>query len=67
MKITSSTPATIFVDMQRYGSTGGPAIKLAPGRHVIMAEAAGYKSATKRIFVEAGKSESLNLELTPER
>ncbi len=51
-----STPQTeFFVDRERYGTTGGPPIKLATGRHLIEIKKDGYRKTEKRIYIESGK------------
>jgi serine/threonine protein kinase len=59
-----STPEAIFyVDRETYGKTCGPSVKLAAGRHLIVVQADGYRSAEKRIFIESGKTAKINIVL----
>jgi len=67
MEIITDPPANFSVDFKPYGQTGGPAVKLSPGRHIVEIEADGYKIERKRIFTEEGKTESVNLVLKPSR
>lgn len=66
LRITSDPPAKFSVDFKEYGMTGGPEVKLSPGRHVISIDAKGFEQERKRIFTEEGKSESLDIKLKPE-
>ena len=67
LKIVSIPPAIFSVDKKKYGKTGGPLVKLPPGKHTIIVEANGYKTTKKRIFTEKGKTESITIELKPSK
>lgn len=67
LEIVSTPKATFYVDFEKYGQTGGPPVKLSPGRHAITVKADGYKVARNRIFIEPGKTERINVILRPER
>ena len=67
LTITSQPPAKFSVDFTEYGMTGGPKVKLPPGRHLITVEAAGYKTEKKRIFTDENKSETLEIILEPDK
>jgi len=66
-KIYSKPRAVFSVDKTKYGKTGGPRIKLPPGKHTIIIEAKGYKTAKKRIYTEKNKTESITVELKPDK
>ncbi len=63
----TNIPAEIYVDLEKYGATNGPSIKLALGRHFIEIRADGYRRMTRRIFSEKGKTVDLRIDLLPER
>ena len=63
LKITSAPPAIFSVDFKEYGLTGGPDVKLPPGRHIISIEADGYRTERKRIFTETGETEIIDITL----
>jgi len=67
LKIVSIPPATFSVDAREYGKTGGPPVKLSPGRHTIIIKAKGYKTEKKRIFTEKEEIESVNVTLKPDK
>jgi len=67
LEIIADPPAKFSIDLKPYGQTGGPAVKLSPGRHIVEIEAYGYKTERKRIFVEENKTESINIVLKPSR
>jgi serine/threonine protein kinase len=67
LAITTEPPAKFSIDFTPYGQTGGPIVKIPPGRHVIEIEADGYKTERKRIFTEENKTESINIVLKPSR
>lgn len=67
LEIVSTPKATFYVDFKEYGQTGGPPFKLSLGRHVITIKADGYRDTRNRIFIEDGKTESMNIILRPER
>lgn len=65
-KIIAKPPSEFSVDFKYYGKTGGPDVKLTPGRHIISIDAKGYRAERKRIFTEEGKSQIIEVELKPE-
>ncbi len=67
LTIKTNIPAEIYVDLEKYGATNGPSIRLAPGRHFIEISADGYRRMTRRIFSEKGKTVDLSIDLLPER
>jgi len=67
LKIVSIPSATFSIDAREYGKTGGPLVKLSPGRHTIIIKARGHKTEKKRIFTEKEKTESINVKLKPEK
>jgi len=67
LKIVSIPSATFSIDAREYGKTGGPLVKLSPGRHTIIIKARGHKTEKKRIFTEKEKTESINVKLKPDK
>jgi hypothetical protein len=55
LKIITSKPVKLEIDDTRYGWTNGPAIKLAPGRHLVEIEVSDRKKISKRIFLKNGE------------
>ena len=67
LTVKTNVPGEISVDLEKYGATNGPSIKLAPGRHFIEIRADGYRRMTRRIFSEKDKTVDLRIDLLPER
>ncbi len=67
LTVKTNVPAEIYVDLEKYGATNGPSIRLAPGRHFIEIRAEGYRRMTRRIFSEKDKTIDLRIDLLPER
>jgi hypothetical protein len=67
LTVKTNVRAEIYVDLEKYGATNGPSIKLAPGRHFIEIRAEGYRRMTRRIFSEKDKTVDLRIDLLPER
>lgn len=63
LEMISTPDAELFVDKESYGRTGGPPIKLATGRHLIEIKRDGYRKSEKRIFIESGKTQKINVVL----
>jgi serine/threonine protein kinase len=55
LKIITSKPVKLEIDDIRYSWTNGPAIKLAPGRHLVEIEVNERKKISKRIFLKNGE------------
>jgi hypothetical protein len=60
-------PVTLRIDGSVVGRTPYHARSLAAGRHVIVGERAGYRSATRTIELSPGGDLELRLELSPRR
>jgi hypothetical protein len=67
LTVKTNISAEIHVDLEKYGATNGPPIRLAPGRHFIEIRADGYQRMTRRIFSEKDKTVDLRIDLLPER
>ncbi|MCD6163165.1 MAG: serine/threonine protein kinase [candidate division Zixibacteria bacterium] len=67
LKISSKPKAAFSVDNVKYGKTGGPKVKLPPGKHTIIIEAKGYKTTKKRIYTEKNESETISVKLKPDK
>jgi serine/threonine protein kinase len=63
LQVVSDPPARFLIDFREYGLTGGPPVKLSPGRHFVVIEAKGYRTERKRIYTEEDKLETFEISL----
>jgi hypothetical protein len=55
LRIITTKPVKLEIDDVSYGWTNGPAIKLAPGRHLIEVVKSDNKKISKRVFLKNGE------------
>ncbi len=65
LRVSTSVPATVFIDGVAVGAAPAQSAALVPGPHTVAATAEGYLGASQEVTVKAGETFAVELTLAP--